>query len=362
MHHANAAGSRPTAVARSPVPAPCMQTSSAVVRQPLTELDINQQEQHPRQTESVDRAGGQAVAGCPVSMSTEQHQYQQQQQMQDWDLQSEDAEVTFSHSSRDAAGSTTARRLDQELQLMQEQQESFQRERHLQSNQQTAGCQHQLPVEAKKVLKDSPEPRHVESASHQVVISAHSDSTHAEHFHSLADMLESSSRCKTDTQTSTAASSIAGRQEDQVASDGSQTKTGFSAMEIVQHAWRHHRLDSSRNADDHAALYKQQWQQQQQQHKLQLDLPAGIPLTPVLSQKAQPRDSLEAGIWKLSSSKGKHQIPPMSAFGPQQQHMPSKGASSVYKPNWQNPNTRNKPLHMVRDSLEAALQKLAARQ
>ena len=362
MHHANAAGSRSTAVARSPVYAPCMQTSSAVVRQPLTELDINQQEQHPRQTESVDRAGGQAVAGCPVSMSTEQHQYQQQQQMQDWDPQSEDAEVTYSHSSRDAAGSTTARRLDQELQLMQEQQESFQRERHLQSNQQTAGRQHQLPVEAKKVLKDSPEPRHVKNASHQVVISAHSDSTHAEQFHSLADMLESSSRCKTDTQTSTAASSIAGRQEDQVASDGSQTKTGFSAMEIVQHAWRNHRLDSSRSADDHAALYKQQWQQQQQQHKLQLDLPAGIPLTPVLSQKAQPRDSLEASIWKLSSSKGKHQIPPTSAFGPQQQHMPAKGASSVYGPNWQNPNTRNKPLHMVRDSLEAALQKLAARQ
>lgn len=58
-------------------------------------------------------------------MSTEQHQCQQQQQTQEWDPQSEDAEVTYSHSSRDAAGSTTARRLDQELQLMQEQQESF---------------------------------------------------------------------------------------------------------------------------------------------------------------------------------------------------------------------------------------------
>ena len=111
-------------------------------------------------------------------------------------------------------------------------------------------------------------------------------------------------------------------------------------MESVQHAWRHHRLDSSRNADDHAALYKQQWQQQS---NLPLDLPAGIPLTPVLSQKAQPRDSLEASIWKLSSSQLKQQMPPKIVFGLQQQNMPPKGASSMYvlQPNWQNPNKRD---------------------
>ena len=368
MHHASAAGSRPATAARSPVPPQSMHTSSAAVRQPLTKLDINQQQQQqqlqPRQTESADSrtVRDQADAGH-VSMSTEQHQchqQQQQQQTQGWVMQSEDAKETHSHGPRDAAGTATARRLDQELQLMQE---SFQRERNLQSNQQTAVRQHQLLGEAKKVLKDSQEPRHVNNASHQVVISTHSGSIYAEESHSQADMLESSSRCKTDIQTSTAASSIAGRQEDQVASAGSQTRTGSSAMESVQRAWRHHRLDSSRNADDHAALYKQQWQQQQQ-HKLQLDLPAGIPLTPVLSQKAQPRDSLEASIWKLSSSQGKHQIPPTNAFGPQQRNMPQKRASSMYRlqPNRQNPNTRDKPLHMVRDSLEATLQKVAARQ
>ncbi len=369
MHHVNAAGSRPVSVARSPVPAPSMHTSSAVVRQPLTKLDTNQQQQQqqqqPQQTESAasPSAGGQADAG-PVSMSTEQHQcrQQQQQQTQEWEMQTEDAEVTHSHGPRDAAGTATARRLDQDLQLMQE---SFQHEGNLQSNQQTADRQHQLPVEAMKVLKDSQEPRHVKCASHYHAISAHSDSIHAEESHNLADMLESSSRCKTDIQMSTAASSIAGRREDRVASGGSQTKTGSSAVESVQHAWRHHGLDSSRNADKHAAQYNQQWQQQQQQQQndWQVDLPAGIPLTPVLCQQAQPRDSLEASIWKLSSSKGKHQISPKNAFGLQQQNMPPKGASMyVLQPNRQNPNTRDKPLHIVRDSLEATLQKLAARQ
>lgn len=335
MHHASAAGSRPATAARSPVPPQSMHTSSAAVRQPLTKLDINQQQQQqqlqPRQTESADsrRVRDQADAGH-VSMSTEQHQchqQQQQQQTQGWVMQSEDAKETHSHGPRDAAGTATARRLDQELQLMQE---SFQRERNLQSNQQTAVRQHQLLGEAKKVLKDSQEPRHVNNASHQVVISTHSGSIYAEESHSQADMLESSSRCKTDIQTSTAASSIAGRQEDQVASAGSQTRTGSSAMESVQHAWRHHRLDSSSSADDHAALYKQQWQQQQQQNDWQVDLPAGIPLTPVLSQKAQPTDSLEASIWKLSSGKGKHLISPNNVYGPQEQTMPPKGASSMY--------------------------------
>ena len=359
MHHANAAGSRPAITARSPVPPQSMHTSSAAVRQPLTKLDINQQQQlqQPRQAESADshRVRDQADVG-PVSMSTEQHQchQQQQQQTQGWVMQSENAKETHSHGPRDAAGTTTSRRLDQELHLMQE---SFQRQRHLQSNQQTADCQHQLPVEAMKVLKDSQEPRRVDNASYYAMTSPHSDSIHAEESHSLADMLESSSRCKTDYQTSTAASSIAGRREDQVASGGSQTKTGSSAMESLQHVWRHHRLDSSRNAGDHAALSKQQ-RQQQQQNSLQVDLPAGIPLTPVLSQKAQPRDSLEASIWKLSSRKRKHQISPKNAFGLQQPNMPPKGATSMYV----QPNTRDKPLHMVRDSLEATLQKLAARQ
>ena len=177
-------------------------------------------------------------------------------------------------------------------------------------------------------------------------------------------MLESTSGLKTDIQMSPTASRIAGTQEDQVAPGVSLTKSGCSAMENVQHACRHHRLDSSRNVDNHTAQYNQQWQQQQQQKTWQADLPAGIPLTPVLSQMAQPRDSLEASIWKLSNSKGKHQISPKNAFGVQQQNMPPKGASSMYvlQPNRQNPNTRDKPLHMVRDSLEATLQKLAARQ
>jgi hypothetical protein len=195
MHHASAAGSRTTTVARSPVPAQSMHTSSAAVRQPLTKLDINQQQQHYRQTQSADspRDGGQAEAGCPVSMSTELHK-----------------------------------------------------------------CHH----------------------------------------------------------------------------------------------------------DNHAAHYNQQWQQQQQQNKLQVELPAGIPLTPVLSQKAQPRDSLEASIWKLSCSQEKQQMPPKNAFGPQEQNKPQKGAGGMYglQPNRQQPISHDKSLHMVRDSLEATLHKLAASQ
>jgi len=366
MHHASAAGSRTTTVARSPVPAQSMHTSSAAVRQPLTKLDINQQQQHYRQTQSADspRDGGQAEAGCPVSMSTELHQchqQQQQQQTQDWDTQTQDAEVTHSHCPREAA---TARQLDQELLLMQEQQESFQHERNLQSYQQTAGRQHQLSVEAKSVLNNSQEPRHVNKASHHVVISAHSESIHAEESHNLADMLESTSGCKSDIQVPTAASRIAGRREDQVASGVSLTKPGYSAVESLQHTWRHHRVDSSRNADNHAAHYNQQCQQQQQQNKLQVELPAGIPLTPVLSQKAQPRDSLEASICKLSCSQEKQQMPPKNAFGPQEQNKPQKGAGGMYglQPNRQQPISHDKSLHMVRDSLEATLQKLAARQ
>ncbi|KAL0022155.1 hypothetical protein WJX77_000639 [Trebouxia sp. C0004] len=349
MDHASAPGSCPTTLARSPVPAHSMHTSSAAVRQPLTKLDTNQQQQHQRQAESADspRARGQAVAGCPVSVSTEQHQcHQQQQQTQDWDPQTQDAAVTHSHGPRDEAGSATARQLDQELQSMQEQQEKFQLESNLQSYQQTAGPQHQLPVDAKNVLRDSQEPRHVNNASHSVVISPCSESIHAEESHSLADMLESTIGCKSDIHTPTASSRTAGRREDQAASGVSLTKPVSSAMNHLQHAWRHHRFDSSRNAHDHAAQYRQHWQQQQS--NLQVDLPAGIPLTPVLNQTAQPRDSLEASIWKLSSSKGKQQLPPKSVFGPQEQNMPPNGAGGTYgqQPNRQKPNTRDKSLHM----------------
>ncbi len=367
MHHANAAGSRPTTVARSAVPAQSMHTSSAAVRQPLAKLDINQQQQQqqqqPRQTESADSstAGGQADAGCPVSMPFERHQ-SLQQQMQ---LQAHKAVAKHSHCARDATGTATARQLDQELQLMQKQQGSFQRESNMQSYQQTAGRQHQLSVDAKDVLKDSQEPRHVNCASHYDAISAHSESKHAEESHNLADMPESISGCESDNQTPTAGSGIVGRQEVEVSSGVSLTKPGCSAMESAQHAWRHPGLDSSCNADNHAAHYHQQWQQQQQQqNNLQVDLPAGIPLTPVLSQRAQPRDSLEASIWKLSSSQGKQQMPRNNVFGPQEQNMPPKGASCMYglQPNRQKPNTHDESLHMVRDSLEATLQKLAARQ
>ncbi len=284
MHHANAAGSCPISVARSPVPAPSMHTSSAVVRQPLTKLDINQQQQQqrPRLIESADcpTAGGQTDAGCPVSMSTEQHQchhqQQQQQQKQGWVTQSEDAEETHSNGARDAACTATVRQLDQELQLMQKQQGGFQRESNLQNYQQTAGRQHQLYVDGKNVLGNTPEPRHVNNASYYAMISPHSESVHAEESHSPADMLESTSGLKTDKKLPPTASRIAGRQEDQVASDVAVTKPGSSAMEIVQHAWRHHVLDSARNTDNHASQYNQQWQQQQQQNDWQVDLPAGI--------------------------------------------------------------------------------------
>lgn len=38
------------------------------------------------------------------------------------------------------------------------------------------------------------------------------------------------------------------------------------------------------------------------------ELPAGIPLTPVLVQRAEPRDSLEASIWKLSGGSNNKQM------------------------------------------------------
>lgn len=369
MHHANAAGSRPT-MARSPVPLQSMHSSPAALRQPLTKLDINQQQQQqPQQTKSADSpaAGGQADVGCPVSMSTEQHQchQQQQQQTQEWDMQSdEDAEATHSHGLRDAPGTATVRRLDKKLQLMQKQQGSFQRDSNLQGYQQTAGSQHRLPVEAKDVLRDMPEPRQVNSASYFAVISPRSASIHAEDSHSLAHMLESTGGCMSDIQMPTAASRMTGRREDEVVLGVTLTKPGCSAMKNVQHAGRHHERESSCKADNHAAHYHQQWQQQQQQNDLQVDLPAGIPLTPMPGQMAQPRDSLEASIWKLSSSQGKQQTPPNNVFGPPEQNMPPEGASGMYRlqPNQQKPNTRDKSLHMMRDGLAATLQKLAARQ
>lgn len=107
------------------------------------------------------------------------------------------------------------------------------------------------------------------------------------------------------------------------------------------------------NAGRHQAPASVPFLQQQQQPEWDMgtELPAGIPLTPVSIKPALPRDSLEASIWKLSSSQRKQQLSasrPVNVVGLEQ--------------NQQQSIPGDKSLRMVRDSLEATLRSLAARQ
>ena len=364
------------------------------------------QQQHISPGASLSADLSQAVVDSNGrSLIEQQAQQHQRQSVQDLDVHSQEADLASVHwpSSSAAAAAAAVRQLDQELLL--QQQDSSRREDSVQDYQQLAIPLHQLPDGAEGMLNVATMPRHVDDVGGDAGLLLEADSLHAEELQILADMLASTATPAIQTQIAMEMSAAAtdNHRQDQTASAATVLAPAMSASQQAKpqqglgalYKAADHPLASSQhtphsssapseqqaqsaqhavsmqrpqvasqammlnNAGRHHApasvpFLQQQQQQQPQQQQPEWDmgaeLPAGILLTPVSIKQALPRDSLEASIWKLSSSQRKQQLPisrPVNVVGLEQ--------------NQQQSIPGDKSLRMVRDSLEAILRSLAAR-
>ena len=409
MHHASAI--------KSPVSFQPLRQSPAAARQPLGDVHLNQQQPDLQLGTSSNKLSGtdhaaeelQADGFLTVSTPTKQLQPWSQQRMRFPEQQVQEAkkEEAVRAGCQQAPVQSTAR----QLQEQQQQQTDLLRHGGLQYEQLSDSLQHHYAGSPNVGCVDAVVSTHV--ANTQDCAHMLPDSLHAEKLQIVAQMLEPIATSASGWQLPSGAPAAALHMRSLTASHApsltpamhhSRGTLQAGTVDLDSNSCQavglsHHMVHSasaipSRHVEAYAehVLYSQRLtaaqqttldphlhsehyagadaavqsiQKQDRPARLLSDaseLPVGIPLTPVLSRQPQPRDSLEASIWKLSSSNPKQHKSALSANCPSNAGM--RRALNAYdiEQHLQQPGVDNKSLHMVCDSLEATLQNLAARQ
>ena len=407
MHHANAAGSQTPAMIKSPVMIKPVSNLPTPSRQPLANMDLNKHLpslniQSPSQPPAQHAdAAVQKLVSVVGSMATKQ----QQQWGKVLEKQSQEAVIA---PDKQTCITSTAQQAKGQLR---QQQGNGQLEDSLQGYEQTSGVPQQLYAGAGEVLAHFQSSRRVANAHDHAGAFADSQSPEAEEAQLLAEMLEPAATSAAERQqpaqpaaakpgwTSQHASpapsyawhtpylspqqlgshtiySVANpgaEASQQVLSPSALISEPECAAHNVMHsqhltagqqtAWQPHEVITT-PLDAGNATVQSFRQQQRPAWTLgdAADLPIGVPLTPLPTMQAQPRDSLEASIWKLSSSQKQQVSPWTGSDHPARSHGERSNGIYGFWQCQQQPDMRDKPLRKVRDSLEAALHKLATKQ
>ena len=352
MHHASAAGSRSPTPSKSAPASQITSQSSAGCRQALADMDLNQRPaslQPSRDGLQTSNASLKEQQAVRPKQPQQQHQLakQQQRQMPGGHVRQQHSQEAAEH--RPGAGSRQSKQLRWA-------ETKRQPDAQMLYNSPQAAPVRYSHSQPDDIQARSSDPDHQqqtwdipqEVVAHDIGHAAgvhQTHSNHSEELQVLAQMLAPTAVVQTDqpykashphsTQHSTPAHTWGSSQDCEtfwnVASVQDRCPGADEDPRYRQHALqtaRHMQLQSEQPCvSDSAAAYQRLAEQpaashggthlgvsNKAQHEAHVhfadmrELPAGIPLTPVLAQHAKPRDSLEASIWKLSGGSRSKQM------------------------------------------------------